>query len=68
MSLIDTLVTRTQRLLVEHVTLQPNFRVENCAGHQRIAAQRALVDQYFQFHPFQINVYPVEFASGQWVS
>ena len=34
MGVIDTLVTRTQRVFVEHVALKPNLRVERGADRQ----------------------------------
>jgi hypothetical protein len=45
------------------VTLEPNLRVERGTWSQRIATQRALINQNLQVHFFEIDVNPIEVAS-----
>src|SRR2546423_1812250 len=65
---INTFITRTQRMLVEHVSLQPNLRVEVCADSQSIATQRALIDEHFELDALEIEMNPEELASGKRIS
>ena len=51
-------------MLVEHVSLKPNFRIERCADTQ-LATQRATVDEHFEFDTFEIEVNPEQLTTRQ---
>src|SRR5687768_2006778 len=67
-SVVDTFVTRPQRMLAEYMSLKPNFRVEHRADHQRITAQRALVDQNLQLDAFEVDMNPHEILTRKWIT
>src|ERR1044072_1270303 len=64
---VDSFVARTQRMFVEHVTLEPNLRVERGADCQR-AAQGTSIDEDLEFDAFQIEMNPEELATGKRIS
>ena len=64
MRMVHAFVARTQRVFIEHVALQPDFRFQKRADRQ-FTAQRTPVDQNFELEPVQIQVDPEQFASGK---
>ena len=51
-------------MLVEHVTLKPNFRIERRSNRQRISAQCALVNENFELDAFEIEMDPNQLFAG----
>ena len=50
-------------MLVKHVALKPNLRVERRAHCQRVATQGALVHKNFQLDAFEIEMDPNQFLT-----
>src|ERR1051326_6119991 len=60
---VAALVTRLQRAAVEDVALQPDLCGEVCADGERVAAERAAVDEHFELEPFEVNIDPAKLAA-----
>src|SRR5205085_11604096 len=62
---VAPLVAREERAAVEDVTLQPDLRGEGRADRERVAPERAAVDEHFELQTFEVKVDPVKLAARQ---
>src|SRR3569832_666891 len=61
---IDALITRAQCVFVDHVSLQPNFRLQHRA-YTQLTTQRATIDEHFEFDTFEIEANPEQLTTRQ---
>ena len=50
-------------MLVDHVSLKPNFRLEH-RPHTQLTTQRAPVDEHFELDALEIEMNPEQLAAG----
>src|SRR6476660_2894399 len=64
-AVIDSFIAAPQILIVENVTLQPDFGRERGADLERSAGERAGMHEHFQFQGADVHVDPIELAAGE---
>lgn len=65
---IDTFITEPQRMIIEDMSLQPDFSRKRRANLQWSAGQRARVHQHFQLQSAEVHIHPIKLAPGERVS
>src|SRR3989440_6292093 len=65
---VAPLVARKERAAVEDVALQPDLGGEGRADRERVAPERAAVDEHFEPQAFEVEVDPVKLAARQRVA